>query len=486
MIASWVLEETRDINLQDKRLNERLTLLLSRLGNAPQASIPAACEGYAETAAAYRFFDNDSVDFENILEPHILSTYRRMAEHDVVVLAQDTTEIELTRPQQRVEGAGTLDGRSRTGALLHPLVAFTPDGTPLGTVAAEAWVRDEEAVRARQMTRAERQQVPIEEKESLRWVSAVTESQQVARDVPETKFVTVADSEADIYELLQEAHASPADDIAPSCGWIVRACQDRALQKAQDEHKKLREHLLTQKSLYTSTIPVRGRKQKYSQEKQSRKQSRNNRTAKVEVRAATVTLRPPYRPDRKLEAVTVNVVLVSEVNPPADEPAIEWILLTNESVDTAKDVQRVIELYTVRWLIEVFFRVLKSGCRIEKRRFEHIDRVFSALATYMIVAWRTLYVCRLGRQFPDIDCEAVFEPHEWKAVYCVVTGKTPPQSPPSLRETIRLVGELGGYVNRQREDEPGPQTIALGLQRLADMAACWQAFGPGAQQRQLV
>ena len=119
------------------------------------------------------------------------------------------------------------------------------------------------------MTRAERQQVPIEEKESLRWVSAITESQQVARDVPETKFVTVADSEADIYELLQEAHASPAEDIASSCGWIVRACQDRALLEDQSEHKKLREHLSTQKSLYTSTIPVRGRKQKPSQEKQS-------------------------------------------------------------------------------------------------------------------------------------------------------------------------------------------------------------------------
>ena len=132
----------------------------------------------------------------------------------------------------------------------------------------------------------------------------------------------------------------------------------------------------------------------------------------------------------------------------------------------------------VRWMIEVYFRTLKSGCRIEARRFEHIDRVYPCLAIYMIVTWRTLFVCRLGREFPDIDCEAIFEPAEWKSVYFMVNKKSPPKTPPPLQEMVRLVAALGGYINRKREDEPGPQTVWLGLQRLRDIANCWLAFGP--------
>jgi hypothetical protein len=129
-------------------------------------------------------------------------------------------------------------------------------------------------------------------------------------------------------------------------------------------------------------------------------------------------------------------------------------------------------------MIEVYFRTLKSGCRVEARRFEHVDRVYPCLAIYMIVAWRTLFVCRLGREFPDIDCEAVFEPAEWKSVYFVVKKKKPPKTPPSLQEMVRLVAQLGGYINRKRKDEPGPQTVWLGLQRAHDIAKCWLIFGP--------
>jgi hypothetical protein len=134
-------------------------------------------------------------------------------------------------------------------------------------------------------------------------------------------------------------------------------------------------------------------------------------------------------------------------------------------------------------LIEVLFRVLKSGCRVEERRFEQIDRLLSCLAVYLIVAWRTLYVCRLGRACPDIDAEVVFEPAEWKSVWTIVKRTDLPSSPPPLSEIVRLVAQLGGYVNRKRSDPPGPQTVWIGLQRMQDLAACWNLFGPGARQR---
>ena len=135
-------------------------------------------------------------------------------------------------------------------------------------------------------------------------------------------------------------------------------------------------------------------------------------------------------------------------------------------------------------MVEVFFRVLKSGCRVEDRRFEALDRLLPCLAVYLIVAWRVLYLCRLGRSCPEMSCEAVFEPAEWKSVYVVVRREPPPKVAPKLQEMIRLVAQLGGYVNRKREDEPGPQTLWLGLQRLHDITVCWEVFGPGAREKE--
>ena len=142
-----------------------------------------------------------------------------------------------------------------------------------------------------------------------------------------------------------------------------------------------------------------------------------------------------------------------------------------------------ITAFCTRWMIGLYFRVLKSGCRVEDRRFEALDRLLPCLAVYLIVAWRVLYLCRLGRSCPEISCEAVFEPAEWQSVYQVVKREAPPKQPPRLQEMVRLVAQLGGYVNRRRDDEPGAQTVWLGLQRLHDITLCWQVFGPGKKAR---
>jgi hypothetical protein len=193
-----------------------------------------------------------------------------------------------------------------------------------------------------------------------------------------------------------------------------------------------------------------------------------------------VTLRPPYRPGEKLPAVTVNLVQAREVNPPADDEPVEWLLVTTLPIDTIEDVRKILQYYAVRFLIEVFFRVLKSGCRVEERRFEHIDRMLPCVALYLIVAWRSLLICRLGRSSPDLDCEAIFDPAEWKSVWMVVQGTRPPRKSPTLAVIVPMIAQLGGYVNRpNRKDPPGPQTIWLGLQRMDDLALAWNVFGPG-------
>lgn len=477
MLASWVIDEMKTAELNDKRLDDRLRVVLSQLAAHPTASIPAACGGRAEMEAAYRLFDNDKVTFDNILQPHQETTRQRIAAQPVVILTQDTTEIDLTRPEQQVQGSGPLDDSDRRGALLHLLHAFTPDGTPLGTVQATAWARDEGPSIRQTLSKVERATRPLEEKESYRWVVALRAAQEEAQRNPQTRIICVADSEADIYELLAEGMSQPR-----TAEWIVRAGQDRALQGDPDAPPALlRQKLLTQPVLFTKTIAIRGRKAKVKCSTRGRQQPRVSRKAEVEVRAAQVTLRPPWRPGHKLPTVTVNVVLVREASPPAGDVPVEWMLLTSLPIDDLEQVRQVIEYYCVRWMVEVFFRTLKSGCRAEERRFEHIDRQLRCLAVFLIVTWRTLYVCRLGRGCPEISCEAVFEPAEWKAVYRVVQNKLPPCDPPSLGEMVRMVAQLGGYVNRRRADPPGPQTVWLGLQRMHDFALCWQLFGPNAE-----
>jgi len=486
MGSAWVIEEMEGVDLRDERLNHRLREVLSQLGGQPTASVPAACGGSSETAAAYRLFDNGKVDFDHVLGPHIEATRRRIAEQPEVILVPDTTEVDLTRPRQQVAGAGRLDGGARRGVFLHLLHAFTPDGTPLGTVQACVWSRDEEPPPAAERS-GRRKHTPIEAKESRRWLDSFEQAREEARRAPQTHFEYVADSEADIYELLVEAQTQPRQ-----LDWIVRACQDRALRpdlQEAEKHKGLsdrvghhvREEVLEQEVLFTQTIHVRGRRGKVQCEDRGRRQPRESRTAVVAVRAASVRLRAPWRHDRRLPDVAVNVVWVREVDPPAQDVPVEWILLTGLPIGDGEQVRRVIQSYCVRWMIEVLFRTLKTGCRVERRRFEHVDRFLPCLAVYLIVAWRTLYVCRLGRAFPEISCEAIFEPAEWKSVYRVVRGESPPSQPPTLREMVRMVAQLGGYVNRTRDAEPGPQTVWLGLQRAHDMALCWNLFGPEAR-----
>jgi hypothetical protein len=444
------------------------------LGKRPTESIPAACRGKAEIKAAYRFFDNEKVTFEEVIQPHISQTRERMAAHKVVLLPQDTTELDLTRPETEVAGSGELDG-ARRGVLLHEMHAFLPDGTPLGTAWAKELNRTEGVSHAPAAQKAhQRKRTPIEEKESFRWLVGLREARKIAQELPTVQIVCMGDSESDIYEVVAEPRGeSPVD-------WLIRACQDRATDGGVGQ--RMRDEVLATPVLYELELLIRGRTAKTGVEDRARRQNRETRRATVEVRAASVTLRPPYRADRKLPPVTVNVVLVREPNPPPGEPPVEWVLMTTLPIRTPEQVRTVVEYYCVRWSIEILFRVLKLGCRVEDRRFEHIDRLLPCLGLYLIVAWRVLFVCRMGRSCPEIDCDVVFEPSEWKAVWVAVKRRPLPMKPPRLAEMVHMIATLGGYIER-KHSEPGAQTLWIGLQRTYDLAWAWDAFGPGAKAR---
>lgn len=483
MAAPWTLEEMADVNLNDRRLNGRLAEILTDLAERPTASIPAACGGQAEMAAAYRFFDNPKATYAKILEPHAAKTCERVRAQQVVLAVQDTSEVELTRPQQQVVGAGPLADESRQGIFLHLVEAFTPDGTPLGQVWSHTWARDAATLDwSAKDKRDQRRAAALADKESFRWLAGLRRTRALAEACPGVTCVCVADSEADIYELFAE----PRGDSNP-VHFLIRLCQNRALAATEpaadgEQARLIRERVAATPRLFTKELQVRGRAAKVACEERGRRQPRQDRQAVVEVRATTMTLRPPWRPAGRLPEVTVHVVQVRELNPPADDEPVEWLLVTTLPIDSIEQVRELIQYYCGRYLIEVFFRVLKSGCRVEQRRFERVERLERCLAVYLIVAWRTLYMCRLGRSCPDLSCEAVFEPSEWQAVWSIVHRQPLPEQPPRLQDLICLVAQLGGYVNYpKRKDPPGPQTIWLGMQRMYDLAWAWETFGPGAK-----
>jgi hypothetical protein len=471
MIAPWAEDELSTVELGDSRLDSRAVTLLSALAQRPNLSIPAACQGRAEIKAAYAFFDNAKVTLAKVLQPHLARTRERMAQQEIVLLVQDTTELDLTRPQQQVQGTGPLDTAARRGGFLHPLHAFSTDGTPLGTAWCHFWTRtDESLAQSAQQKRQQRKAAPIQDKESLRWLEGLQAARQLAQTLPGVQCVCLADSEADIYELFAEPQTEQPVD------WLIRACQDRAL--ADSDGALLREKVLATPVRYEVELKIRGRQAKTAVEDRARRQNRVTRQATVQVHALTVTLRPPRRPEGQLPAVQVNVVLVREPNPPAGEPPVEWILVTTLPIETLEQVRTIVAYYCVRWNIEILFRVLKSGCRIERRRFEDLERVLPCLGLYLIVAWRTLFVCHLGRECPELDCESIFEPVEWKAVWVAVHNQKPPSKAPPLAEMVHLIACLGGYIER-RNSEPGPQTLWIGMQRMYDLAWAWERFGPG-------
>jgi hypothetical protein len=459
---AWINDEFASLDLNDLRLDKRARRILERFASKPSLSIPAACNGNeAEREATYRFFANDKVDDYEILRAHRDATIQRMAAHPVVLIAQDTTEFDFTRPNEVVDGAGPLTYETQIGFHTHALVAFTPARLCLGTIDADTWGRDPGEFGKRKDKRTK----PIQQKESFRWVQGYQRACEVAEQQPNTTVVSIGDAESDIYECFSAALSAEPKRKAD---WIIRACQFDRILAANEEHHQLVEALQHRRALGTFTMEITAKK------------GRAARRAKMEVRAAKVTLKPPQRPAEQLRLpqVTLNVVWVREVNPPANEEPVEWMLLTSLPVETFAQACLVADYYAVRWQIEIYFKVLKSGCQVEKLQLETADRIKPCLAMYQIVAWRVLYATMLGRACPELSCEVIFSSAEWKAVWTVQKQEPLPPQAPSLGVILKLVGELGGHTGQPWDGPLGPKRMWIGLQRTTDFGHAWRLFGP--------
>lgn len=468
-------EEFLGCDFGDVRLDARLLKIAQVLQEQPQRSLPSAFTSKADLVALYRFCDNDSVTPEKVFAPHIERTRQRSAALDTVLLVQDTTEIDVTRPEQQVARTGPIGSESRRGWLFHPMVAFDTNGVPLGVVGQKSWVR-KKLSKGRAVDKcARRRKLPLDEKESGRWLEGLRWAEETAAACPRTRCVCVADSESDIYEIFAEAVVSPHKNLH----LLVRAGQNRNTVDGEDWAAVVRQAPVVGRQ----TVDVRARRKDNPAKKSPRAQAREDRTAQLVIRKCTLQLARPLHGRSTLPAfLQVNIVLCEELDPPRGEAPISWMLVTTLPIATPTEVRTVIAYYCRRWGIEVFFRTLKSGCRIEHRRFETIERMWNALALCSVVAWRVMYLCHLGRECPNLDCEVIFTPSEWKSVYAVLRQKFPARGCPTLNEVILAVARLGGYLERP-DQPPGTQTLWQGLQRAYDLSNGWETFGPGAPKK---
>jgi hypothetical protein len=441
-IAEWVQEEFGSCELGDARLESRLLSIVNALGARPDASLPHACANPADLKALYRFMSNPTMEDAELLAGHQLATRNRILSHPVVLAVQDTTFLDYT-DHPATKGLGNLVQKYRQGICLHSTLAFTPERLPLGVFQLQMWTREES-----ELSEKEQKARPIEEKESYRWLKSLQEVKAWAPVCPDTLFVSVGDREADIYDLFLEQVGSPVH-------LLIRSTQNRLLFPSGKLHDEI------------ASAPIQAEKS-VQVPKQGKQKAR---VATLSVRFESLSLRPPKdRAKEHLAEVTLGVVLVQEERPPAGCAPLSWLLLTTLPLTSAEEACAYVDWYCVRWQIEVWHKVLKSGCRIEALQLAHADRLKTCLTLYAVLAWRLLYATMLGRVVPDMSCEILLDADEWKTLYCHIHRQVAlPEHPPTLQQAIGWIGRMGGHLGRKRDGPPGIETLWKGFQRLNDM-----------------
>ena len=438
---SWVENEMKASRLGDKRLDRRLSLILDDFSENPEESIPSVCHGWAETQAAYRFIDNDKVNAGQILQGHHIASVERIQTQQCVLIPQDTTFLNVAREES--VGLGTLRRTQSEQYLVHATVAFTPSRVNLGVVNAKFWQRPDEPVAHL------RNKKPIEEKESYRWLESYEIACQIQRQCPDTLIISIADREGDIHEWFADVENREPEERAE---FIVRAKCNRCTEQEPGEYSYLWDEL--------SEAPVL----RQLRIKTPRSGDKPSRSATLEVRVKEVEL--CGRQGKTVQPVTVYAVYAKEKKPPKGEVAIEWMLLTSLPVEDKQSAEIIIAWYRCRWEIELYFRVFKQGCRVERLRLETDKRLFNALAIYMIIAWRIHTITMLSRAHGSASCEMLFSDKEWKTIYMMQQKSKPPTQPPSLNEITRMLAQLGGFLARKGDGEPGVKNIWRGYRAL--------------------
>ena len=450
--VEWVTQEFARADLGDKRLDRRLVKTAELLAKAPSAPINEACGTWASTQASYRLFNNPKASAAKILEPHWKATAERMSGCGGPVLVMQDTVFFSYGKHVKTRGLGPI-GKSNAahdrGLVMHNALAFTTSGVALGIVSQSIWARGEIPAEDYQEKIERLQVTPIEEKESSKWLISLKET--LERTPAGVQLITLADRESDIFEFLTQAKELRAK-------YVIRARTDRKLVPEQSAGcTRMLEALSDAPVLGSLAVEVPGNG------------SRKARTASIEVRVAEVTIQPPQRRGAHAKAsgsdepVTVTLVGATEQSPPEGCESISWVLLTNLPVPDLESATEKVRWYARRWGIEVWHRVLKSGCKVEDCMLEEAERLKRYLTLFSIIGVRLMHVTYLARARPDVPATEVFSQEEVNALHIRMTKALPPASPaPTLREMVRMLGKLGGHLGRKCDGEPGVTVLWRG------------------------
>ncbi len=398
-------------------------------------SVPQASGNASESQGIYRFWANERVSAKAILLSHRASVVKRANAQAVVLAIQDTTDLDFTNLSQ-TSGLGFINQTNQQGIKVHSCLAVSGEGEPLGLLHQHTWNRQERAGK-----RGERRKKATSEKESQRWLDTV-KAAETGID-PSVCLVHVGDREADIYDLFVQPRQLGSQ-------LLIRVEHNR---KVQHELGYLIPTLEQAAVMGQQTIEL------------ERNPQRPARQATLTVRGMQVTLEVPrhHKQPKRCLPVTLNFLLVEEATPPSEGKPIRWLLLTTLPIDSFEQAWQCVHWYALRWLIERFHFTLKSGCRIEQLQLESAQRLLKALATYSIVAWRLMWLTYCARLWPDDSCATVLQPAEWKLLRRKFEPKNRSKKPPTLRQAVRWIAQLGGFLARKGDGEPGLKTLWRGI-----------------------
>jgi hypothetical protein len=393
-------------------------------------------------------FDNEKVNVREILATHQARTVERVTKTSSVILAiQDTCFLNFNE-KLTTEGLGHIGSNQTShhqGLIMHTTFAFDPvEQTALGIIDQDIWARKKEPIR---LTARQRKLLPIEQKESIKWLKALRATHEALVD-SNKQVVTLADREADIFEFLQEAAHLHQN-------YVIRAVRNRKILTC-DGNSLIWEKLLKQKVAGELDLDI------------PTKAGHKKRTARLEIRFCPLLIKPTQeRPEiRNVAPVQVYGILVKEKNRPEGD-ALEWMLLTNLKVESFEQAVEKAAWYKCRWQIEVFHKILKTVYRVEDLGLRSAGQLKKYITMACITAWKLQWMIQASRAHPNQACDVILEENEWKILRAISRGKkTSAKKIPTIEESVRWLALLGGFAGRKNDGSPGMLTVARGWQKL--------------------
>jgi len=453
----WVDREIAGCEFRDARLDDRFRKLLAQIGSAMGQSIPLVCQDWANTKAAYRFFSNDRVSEAEILAGHFQSTRDRVAATDGLMLVlHDTTEFTYQREKSEAIGitksvnsgrdkAGRLRSHTVCGILMHSSLVVTTEGLPLGLAAVKFWTRKKFKGTAALKKTINPTRIPIEKKESVRWLENLKQSTDLLADPG--RCLHIGDRESDIFELF-----CAAQEVGTH--FLVRTCVDRL---AGDGDHTIADEM--------DEVAVKG-----LHRVEVRDSNGDPDQAILEIRYRKMRVLPPIGKQQRYPALTLTVIHAEERGIPKNRKKIDWRLITDLPVSSRAEAIEKLEWYALRWKIEVFHKILKSGCKAEESKLRTAQRLSNLIAVFCILSWRVFWMTMLNRSAPDAPPEIALTQAEIDLLDRLMKNKDQKRSRRNtLSHYLIRIARLGGYLARANDPPPGNMVMWRGLSRLTDI-----------------